>query len=105
MNSIEEVWRMSDGLQREGLLVFAIGTFAQTLFVLIYASRPWWRVRPGRALLLKSATLCAVMWLSLVATFFVYPYQEQVTAVAVNAIAIAIVYQLVALLLSPRNPS
>jgi hypothetical protein len=100
----DAVWAATDGWEHLALVAIIVATFAQTLFILIYASRPWWRVRVGRALMLKSASLCIVLWLTLVGTFFVYAHQEQVSALSLCVIAVAIVYQLVALLLSPRHP-
>lgn len=100
----DAVWAATDGWQHLGLVAVIVATFAQTLFILIYATRPWWRVRVGRALMLKSASLCVVLWLTLVGTFLTYRDQEQVDALALCLIALAIVYQLVVLLLSPRNP-
>lgn len=101
----QAVWALADGWERTSLVALIVGTSAQTLFILIYASRPWWRARVGRALMLKSAALCVVLWLTVVNTFYVYPREEMVGAIALWVIAAAIVYQLVVLLLSPRNPN
>lgn len=104
MNHIEAVWRLADGWERLALVALVLATVAQTAFVVVYATRPWWKVRVGRALMLKSAALCVLLWLSVLNTFVLYPGQVQVAAIALCAVTAAIVYQLVALLLSPRQP-
>lgn len=105
MNShIEAVWNMANDWQRVTLLALVVATFAQTLFILVYGTRPWWRARVGRALFLKSASLCLVLWLTLIGAFYTYAHQDEVGAFGMCLVAGAIVYQLVALLLSPRHP-
>lgn len=101
----DAVWSAASGWQRVALAALVIATAAQTLFVLIYGTRPWWRARVGRALFLKSAVLCLLLWLTIVNTFVTYPGEEPVAAIALIATAAAIVYQLVALVLSPRSPN
>ena len=99
----QTVWAAADGWVRWSLVALIVATVGQTLFVLIYATRPWWRARVGRAYMLKSSTLGVVLWLSLIGAFYLLP--EQIDTFALWAIALAILYQLVALLLSPRNPN
>lgn len=99
------VWAAADGWEKTALVALVVGAVAQTLFVLIYGSRPWYRVRVGRALFFKSAALAVVLDLS-VTNALVPPYrfQEQVGTVVIVLITVTILYQLVALLLSPRHP-
>ena len=99
------VWDGADNWQRWALVGLAMFALMDTLFVIAYASRPWWRVAPGRAVFLKAAQLCAVLWLSLVGTFFVYPYHEPVAAFVLWLGAAVSIYQLVVLLRTPRRPS
>lgn len=105
MNQIEAVWHVAAAWQRVSLVALAVAAVVQTLFVVKYAPRPWWRVAPGRAIMLKSSALLAALWLTLVNTFWVYPYENEISAAALCYIAATIVYQYVALIRSPRYPS
>lgn len=102
MDSIEAVWRIADGWERLAIVALIVAAIGQTAFVLIYATRPWYLVRIGRALMSKSATLCWVLVLTVVNTFWAYPYERQIASLSICAVAVAILYQLVALVLSPR---
>lgn len=104
MTEIHNVWAIANDWQRASLVALALATVVQTLFVVIYASRPWWKARVGRALMLKSAALCVVLWLTIVNTFYVYAGEEAIGTVALWVVAIAITYQFVVLLWSPRHP-
>lgn len=104
MNKIEAVWAASDTLARIALVTLAIATLFQTGFVIIYATRPWWTVRIGRALMLKSASLCVLFWLSVLGSFVTYPHQRLVATVLICIITVAVIYQFFALALSPRHP-
>jgi len=99
----QALWALADAWERMALVAVMVGAIAQTTFVLIYATRPWWRVRVGRALFLKSLCLALVFDLSLANQFLDYRGQEQVAAIVLTATAAAIVYQLVAIVLSPRQ--
>lgn len=101
----EAIWAVSDNWERMALVAVLVGAVAQTTFVLIYGTRKWWRARVGRALFLKSVCLGLVFDLSLVNSFFTYAWQEQVAAIVLVATAAAILYQLAALVLSPRDPA
>src|SRR5690242_12669648 len=101
----EAVWAVANGWQRVALIALVVATFVQSLFILIYATRPWWRARVGRALFLKSTSLCVVLWLTLIGTFYIYPAENVVNALALCLVAVAVTYQLAVLLLSPRNPN
>lgn len=99
------VWAAADGWERQALIALLIGAVAQTAFVVIYARRRPWRWRVGRALLYKSTALALLLNLSVVNTFVPpYRYQEQVSTLTIDLIVLTILYQLVALMLSPRNP-
>lgn len=84
-------------------MALVVAVVAQSAFVVVYGSRPWWRHRVGRALMLKSSSLLAALWLTFVDTFWVYPAEEKAGTVVLAAIAAAITYQLVALLRTPRD--
>lgn len=105
MSRIEAVWAMADPWQRGFLVLLLICAVAQSEFIHEWARRPWFRVRAGRALMLKSSSFCTILWLTLVNTFFVYPYQEQVSFFAFLVVTVAVIYQLVTLKLSPRHPN
>ena len=76
------------------LVAAAIG---QTCFVGLYATRPFWRHFVGRALMMKSASLALVLWVSVANIWLTYPYQLQVSACLTMLIAAAIWFQFVAL--------
>lgn len=103
MNRVEQVWHLADGWERLALVALIVATLAQSVFILVYGRRPWWRVRVGRALMIKSSTLGVLLWLSLLNAFVSYPHQEAVASIALCAVAAAILYQMAALLLSPRD--
>jgi hypothetical protein len=104
VNHIHGVWGAADTWQRLAIVLLTVATLTQTIFILTYGSRPWWRSRVGRALMLKSSTLSVLLWLSLVNTFFIYPGEEPVAFAALLAVTLAIIYQLVVLLRTPRHP-
>lgn len=104
-NHWQAVWAAADGWERLALICVIVSAVAQTTFILIYGTRKWYLVRVGRAIFFKSAALALLLDLSVVNTFVPpYRYQEQVSAVAIVAIMVTILYQLAALLLSPRTP-
>lgn len=104
MDRIRTVWQLADAWERIALVALVVAAVGQTAFVLVYATRPWWLVQIGRALMSKSATLCWILVLSVVNAFWTYPYQRQVAALSICAVAVAIWYQFIALLRSPRHP-
>lgn len=85
-----------------GLTALWVAALGQTGFVLLYATRPWWRHFVGRALFFKSATLAAVLWLTIVNHYLVYRYQLQVSVMLTWAVAVAICYQFTALVAQIR---
>ena len=48
------------------LWVAAVG---QSAFVVMWASFPWWRQWIGRALMTKSVSLCALLWLIILGAY------------------------------------
>lgn len=103
MTQMHNVWVRMDSWQHWFLLALAVATAFQSLFVVTYVVRPWWRDRVGRAYMLKSGSLCLVLWISLVNVFFVYTGQEPISTFAMWAVTLAIVYQYIALLRTPRH--
>ena len=99
----QAVWAAADGWIRVALVAVLVAAVAQTTFIAIYATRPWWKVRVGRAIFLKSLALAVILDLSVVNDFLTYRYQEQISALAILFIAVTILYQLFALVRSPRN--
>jgi putative copper export protein len=69
-------WQYADTWQRSAFIAIMVAAIAQTGFVVVYMLRPWWRHYVGRALLVKSASLLIVLWLTIVNTFVRYPGQE-----------------------------
>lgn len=100
----QAVWAAADGWTRVAIVAVLVAAVAQTTFVLIYGTRKWWLSRVGRALFLKSLALAVLLDLSVVNTFVVYGWQEPVSAVVIVGITVTILYQLYALVLSPRHP-
>jgi putative copper export protein len=96
-------WQYADWWQRSAFIAIMVAAVAQTGFVVVYMLRPWWRHYVGRALLVKSASLLIVLWLTIVNTFVRYPGQRQVSSLALWLVAGAIIYQLVALLRTRRH--
>ena len=77
-------------------------SIAQGGFVAVYATRPWWRSRVGRALMLKSFSLGLALWLTLVNTYRTYPGELAIGACVMALIAVACTYQLVAMVTTPK---
>lgn len=76
-----------------------VATIAQGAFVLVYGfGAKWYRHFVGRALFIKSATLAVTLGVTLVNSYVIYPHQMEVGATLMWGIALAIVYQLSALL-------
>lgn len=86
-----------------GLRAIDIAAILQTVFVALYATRPWWRHFVGRALFLKSLAFMVVLDLSVVGRYWTYPYQLQVAAIVLCLVAAAIAYQTGALIMQIRH--
>lgn len=103
MSHFQHVWGVYDTWQQIAFVSLAVCTLAQTIFVGIYSRRPW-RVDPvGRAIMLKSASFGALLWLSLVNTFFAYNFESPISCIAVILITAAVVYQLAVLVTTPSR--
>ena len=77
-----------------------IGASAQTLFIIIYGTRPWWKHYVGKALFFKSLTLCIALWLSFSNIVLdPYPYQLEIAVASIWLVTISIVVQCVALIM------
>ena len=96
-----DIWHMASTWGKVALILLGIACIAQTAFVLIYARRPWYRVRVGRALMLKSTALLVALWINEVNVWFRYPHQGMVSAFAIGFVAAAVVYQLWVLIREP----
>ena len=103
MSHWSAVWGVADNWQRLALIALLIATFAQTCFIVVYGTRPWYRSRVGRALMLKSASLAVVLWLTVVNTFFIYPLEEQLSTLGLTLVSVAIVYQFLVMVSTPRT--
>lgn len=81
-----------------GIWMTVIAAIVQTIFILTYATRPWWKSRVGRALFIKSLSLSVALWISASnAIVGVYPHQLEVSIGALAFITLAITYQTFAL--------
>lgn len=72
----------------------------QTVFVVVYGTRPWWKHYVGKALFFKSLALGVALWVSFGNIVFPggYKYQIEIAVIAIWAVAVTIVGQCVALL-------
>ena len=75
----------------------------QTLFVIVYGTRPWWRHFVGSALFTKSLALAVTLDVSLLNHYVDYPYERQVWTVLLFTIAASVWFQLVALVCELRK--
>lgn len=82
-------------------IALVIGATAQTLFVIIYGTRPWWKHYVGKALFFKSLALMIALWVSFGNIMFRdgYPYQTQIAVCAIWLVSITIVGQCGALIM------
>ena len=103
MSHLQEVWAEGNNWHRFALIALAAATVFQTMFIVEFARRPWYLDRVGRALMLKSASLALVLWLTLANSFFVYSLQQQLSVLGLSLVSIAIVYQYLVLVRSPRQ--
>ena len=75
----------------------------QTLFVLVYGSRPWWRHFVGSALFTKSLSLALTLDVVLLNHYVDYPYERAVWLVLLFVMAVAVWSQFVALMCELRK--
>jgi hypothetical protein len=85
-----------------GLAALWTATILQTVFVALYATRPWRRHFVGRALFIKSVSLMLILQVSLCNQYLTYRYQLQVSVVLTWFVAVAIAYQTGALIAQMR---
>lgn len=82
---------------RWGLAALWVATIFQTLFVVVYATRPWRRHFVGRALFVKSLALMVTLQVTLANNYLIYPWQLQVSVILLWFVAAAIAFQFAAL--------
>lgn len=71
--------------------------FGQTVFVVLWATRPWYRTLIGRALMTKGLALTLVLWFWIVGYYFPdHPYRGEIRDVLLAAVAVGIWAQVVA---------
>lgn len=104
MNEIRTVWDAVDLWVRFSIVALAWAVPVQMTFIVVYGwRRPWRDSFVGRALMLKSTAFGVALALTLINTFWTYPFEEQVNAVLLALIAASVTYQLAALLRTPRH--
>jgi len=80
--------------QYTGILLW-IGAVAQTAFVALWATMPWFRTPVTRALMIKSAALAAMFDLMVLGRFWPnYPGRPVVVTVAFTLVVVGVVSQL-----------
>lgn len=79
------------------------GATAQTLFILIYAFRPWWRAFVGQALFTKSLALAVLLDIAVVNKALDYRHEDLVFDVLYAGVVGGITFQLVALIVEGRS--
>jgi hypothetical protein len=99
IDRVRVVWEVLDFWERWTLVMLAVAAVGQVLFVAKYLTRRWFAYRVGRALMGKSASLAAVLVLTVIGYFYAFP--EPVWAGVTTAIAVFIVYQTHVLWTSP----
>lgn len=82
------------------LLAIAIG---QTLFVLFYATLPWWRTRLGFALFVQGFSLALLVDVGITARLLTFPYEQQVILVLYWLCAVGVWGQFLAFVLQSRH--
>ena len=83
-----------------GLWAIGVAATFQTLFVMTYATRPWWTHYVGRAMFFKSLALMVVLWVSF-SNNIVAPYEHQLLVMVIGLwfVAITVIGQCIALFL------
>lgn len=76
---------------------------AQTLFIVIYATRPWWRAFVGRALFTKSLALALLLDLAVARHYFDDPWLDLLFDVLFAGVVAGITFQLAALVHEVRH--
>lgn len=81
-----------------GLVALWVSAIAQVSFVVLYATRKFWRHFVGRALFFKSVSFAVLLVMSLVNRVWQYPHQLEVAVLLLWFIACATCLQLYALI-------
>lgn len=69
----------------------------QTAFVILWATKPWWRTLIGRALMTKGLALALVLWFWIVGYYFPgHPYRDEIRDGLLAAVAVGIWAQVLA---------
>jgi hypothetical protein len=88
---------VDEALRISALVAVATAAVFQTIFVVLYFFKGTWRDHfVGKALLSKSTTFLAILYLALINRSVEYPGQELITAVVLWLTVLAIVAQLLA---------
>lgn len=82
--------------------VLCAAAIVQTTFVLVYATRPWWRAFTGRALFVKSAALMLLVDLGVLNRFADYSGKRSLEDAVWLLVLLGMVWQLIALAHGPR---
>ena len=99
----ESVWQLLNGWQRVELVALLLCAIGQTAFVVVYTFRPWPKFDVGRALWSKSALIAIVLWMSVIANFYVYPIEDALGTVVLCLLCCSIWYQLYVLVHTPNR--
>ena len=76
---------------------------AQTLFICLYAFRPWWRAFVGRALFTKSLALAVLFDVAILNRYLDYPHEDVVFEWSFFVVVVGITLQLAALVREIRR--
>lgn len=86
------------------LIVLWVAVLGQTAFVVLWFTQRWWTTGVGRALMAKSAAL-AILLIASMWAYYLGPIPGWLGHTLGAALAAAIVFQLVALILEIRRAS
>lgn len=79
------------------MLLMWSAAIGQTAFVVLWATKPWYRTLIGRALMTKGMALCAVLWFWIVGFYFPdHPYRAELRDALLAAMTVGIWVQVVA---------
>ena len=79
------------------MLLMWPAAFGQTVFVILWATRPWYRTLIGRALMTKGLALTLVLWFWIVGFYFPdHPHRDELRDGLLAAMAVGIWAQVVA---------
>lgn len=81
-----------------------VSAVAQTMFIFLYGTSPWWRHYIGQAMFIKSVSMTLLLDAEVIALLYPeYPHRAEVTAVVHVLIAAAVIWQLFAFLKQKLN--